>query len=65
MFAAVLDVSWESFTHQLPHSFGFGVYGTSTMLLIALCISAGEEGGTGTVFVTGAVDGIGDACDLL
>ena len=24
-----------------------------------------EEGGTGTAFVTGAVDGIGDAHDLL
>ena len=34
------------------------------MFLTALCVSAGEEGGTGTVLITGAVDGIGDACDL-
>ena len=34
------------------------------MFLIALCVSAGEGGGTETAFVKGAVDGIGDAHDL-
>ena len=29
------------------------------------CVSAGERDGTGTVFVTGAVDGTVDLCDLL
>ena len=62
---AVLDANWEFFTCQLPHSSGFGVYGTSTMFLTALCVSAEEEGGTGTAFVTGAIDGLGGGCDLL
>ena len=34
--AAVLEVSWDLFTHQIPHSFGFEVYGTNTMLLTVL-----------------------------
>ena len=59
-FPAALAVNWEPFTHQHPHLFGFGVYGTNTMFLPALCIPAGEEGGAGSV-VTGAADGIGDA----
>ena len=62
---AVLDANWKSFTCQLSHPFGFGVYGTNTMFLTALCVLAWEEGGTETVFVTGAVDGKGDAHDLL
>ena len=63
-FPAALDANWESVTCQLPYSFDFGVYGTSTMFLTVFHVSAGEGDGTGTVFVTGAVDGTGDVCDL-
>ena len=58
-------MNWGSFTCQLPHSFVFGVYGTNTMFLTVFHVSTGEGDGTGTVFVTGTVDGTGDLHDLL
>ena len=61
--AVVLEASWDLFTHQLPHSFGFGVYGTNTKFISVMSISW-EEGGTETALATGAADET-DVCNLV